>query len=245
MSESVNWPARLALWLALLTALLLVILGPGYRLGWLDLSLVFRKLFPVVTWVAAGAAALALIGLVTARGGRGGAVTAIVALAVAAAAASVPLGMRYQSRQVPPIHDISTDLIDPPRFEATAKLRKPSENPPDYAGGETANAQRGAYPDLQTIRIRKPATEVFQAAQAVVMELGWALQAADPETGIIEATDTTAWFGFRDDVVIRIRAAPSVTEVDVRSKSRVGVSDLGANADRIRAFRDRLVGRLL
>lgn len=245
MSDSINWPARLALWLALAAALTVLLLGPAYRLEWLDLGLIFRKAFPVVTWGALAAGVLALIGLVTARGRRGGTVSALLALVLAGGAASVPLGMRYQARQVPPIHDISTDLVEPPGFDVTGAQRTDDDNPPEYAGQEVANAQRQAYPDLQTIRLRNSPDEVFQAAQAVVLELGWALQAADPEAGKIEATDRTLWFGFRDDIVIRIRPAPSVTEVDVRSKSRVGRSDLGVNAARIRRFRDELVGRLL
>ena len=157
----------------------------------------------------------------------------------------MPLGIRWQAQRVPAIHDISTDVVAPPEFVAVAALRRNAPNPITYDGPETARKQQEAYPDLQTMRISSEASTVHAAALAVVAELGWELQADMVEAGRIEATETTAWFGFADDVVIRVRAAAAVTEVDVRSKSRVGNSDLGVNARRIREFRQHLLAKLI
>ena len=109
-----------------------------------------------------------------------------------------------------------------------------------YFAGETAARQVTAYPDIKTIVIQAPAEQVFARAQATARDMGWEIVASVPAEGRIEATATTAWIGFEDDIVIRIVSTGAETRVDLRSKSRVGRSDLGMNASRIRAFRDRL-----
>jgi hypothetical protein len=143
----------------------------------------------------------------------------------------------------PPIHDISTDAVDPPAYVAILPLRADAPNTTVYGGSEgmtherLAQLQTEAYPDLQTLTIDEPPDQVFERALAAVDELGWELVAAVPEEGRIEATDTTFWFRFKDDVVIRIRpAAGSGTTVDARSLSRVGGGDAGTNARRLRSF---------
>ena len=144
---------------------------------------------------------------------------------------------------IPPIHDISTDLENPPEFVDVLPLRGTNSNPTVYGTGnrnmtpdEHAQRQREAYPDVVTQRFNEPASTVFERASAAVDALGWELVAAVPEEGRIEATDTTFWFRFKDDIVIRIAETPEGTILDARSTSRVGLSDVGKNAARLRAF---------
>jgi len=145
---------------------------------------------------------------------------------------------------LPAIHDISTDLDRPPAFTAGVPLRAGAPNPMAYPGPEVAAKQRAGYPDLGPILVARPLAATYRAALAVVAELGWELVVASPGTRRIEATDTTAWFGFTGDIVVRIQPAGDGARVDVRSRSRVGRSDLGANAERIRRFRTRLQAAL-
>ncbi len=156
------------------------------------------------------------------------------------------LALRPASSGAPPIHDLSTDLSNPPAFDRIIALRAAdgAKNPPEYAGAETAAAQAKAFPDLKTLVLVQPRDEVFAAAQATARDLGWEIAASDVALGRIEATETTRWFHFRDDIVIRISTSGTGTAVDVRSKSRVGQGDMGANAARIRAFLDGLQARL-
>ncbi len=146
-----------------------------------------------------------------------------------------------------PIHDISTDTDNPPQFVEVAKLRAPNENPAEYAGPETAAIQQAAYPDIDTLSLLVDYSTAFEAALQVAGDMGWEIVAADvnldgnDSLGRIEATATTPYVGFKDDVVIRIQAGPDETLVDVRSKSRIGRGDMGVNARRIREFGNRLL----
>ncbi|MGM8888058.1 DUF1499 domain-containing protein, partial [Psychrobacter sp. 1U2] len=144
------------------------------------------------------------------------------------------------AKSVPPIHDISTDLINPPEFVAIAPLRADAPNPVEYAGEETAEQQRNAYPELQTLTYTQSKSELIKATEQAADNLGWDLVNVDASTGIVEATDSTMWFGFKDDIVIRVTDKGGEHLVDIRSKSRVGGSDLGTNAERIRSFIDEL-----
>jgi hypothetical protein len=143
---------------------------------------------------------------------------------------------------MPRIHDISTDVVTPPPFVAILPLRKGAPNPAMYGGPETAAKQRQAYPDLNTLVLDIPPAEAFDRALATARKLGWEIVAAVPGEGRIEATDTTFWFGFTDDIVVRIAPAGNRSLVDVRSVSRVGLSDVGTNARRIRAYLRKLAG---
>lgn len=135
----------------------------------------------------------------------------------------------------PPIHDITTDTADPPVFEEAYKKRGDGSNSLKIVD-ETIEAQREAYPDLATLVTNSSIEETFERAAATARELGWDIYNEDLNAGVIEAVDTTAIMGFKDDVVIRLRTNADGTLVDLRSVSRVGVSDLGANAARIRSF---------
>lgn len=154
-----------------------------------------------------------------------------------------PEGVNY-----PPIHDISTDRVTPPAFVAVLPLRSDAPNPTVYGTSEgmtpekLAQMTEEAYPDLVTRRYSAPIGATFADAVAAVDALGWELVAADENVGRIEATATTFWFRFKDDVVIRIVGSEQESIVDARSTSRVGRGDVGANANRLRAFFDMLDG---
>ena len=136
----------------------------------------------------------------------------------------------------PPIHDITTDTEDPPLFVTAPEQRGDGTNPLDIKP-DSIEAQQQAYPDVQTIRTDLPIEAAFDRALAVTTELGWEVYHQDLNAGMIEAVDTTAIMGFKDDVVIRLRTNAEGTLLDLRSVSRVGVGDIGANAKRIRNFR--------
>jgi uncharacterized protein (DUF1499 family) len=175
-----------------------------------------------------GAAGLVTTRASTGREGRASAKTGVLlgALLVGCIAVAAAPG-----RGLPRINDITTDPADPPTFADPAR---------SYPGEEFARAQRAAYPDLAPIALAMPPEAAFAAARAAAGELGWAIVSEDAASGTIEATDTTAIFRFVDDVAIRVRPDGDGARVDVRSKSRDGQGDLGANAARIRAFRVEL-----
>jgi uncharacterized protein (DUF1499 family) len=166
----------------------------------------------------------------------------IGAFALGAAAAFVPWKLQHDARAVPPIHDITTDTEHPPPLVALLARRAGAPNSADYGGRKIAEAQRKAYPDIAPLMLALPPQVAFTRALDVARELGWDVAAADAASGRIEATATTLWFGFQDDVVIRVSPAAAGSRVDVRSVSRVGRSDLGTNAARVRAFLANLRG---
>jgi len=228
-------PAHFALLLGVVAALLLLAAGPGTRLEVWD----FRTGFQLMRWAAfAGlaAAALAAVMLLLPRTRRAGLVALVVALALGLGTAFVPWYALRQARALPPIHDITTDTGRPPQFVAILPLRANAPNPATYGGPDVARAQIGAYPDLRTHRMDAAPADAFKRALQAARGMGWEVVAADAAAGRIEATDTTFWFGFKDDVVIRVEAEGAGSRVDVRSVSRVGVGDAGANATRIRAY---------
>jgi uncharacterized protein (DUF1499 family) len=152
-----------------------------------------------------------------------------------AALVSIPALQVARAAGAPPIHDVSTDTADPPAFVAAIALRAAAgaANPAEYGGPDVAALQRRAFPDIQPLVMNAPPAQAFERVLSQVRALGWDVSAADPAEGRIEAVDTTFFFGFKDDVVIRLRPVPGGTRVDVRSTSRVGVGDAGTNAARI------------
>ena len=145
--------------------------------------------------------------------------------------------------RAPVIHDISTDMTDPPAFEAAAAERGEGENSVHYAGEAVARLQRQAYPDVRALVLQAPLADVLTQAEALCREQGWRVLAVEPARGRIEAVAETTFFGFRDDVVIRVSETGDGTQVDMRSASRVGKSDLGANAKRIHQYLQALAQR--
>jgi uncharacterized protein (DUF1499 family) len=144
---------------------------------------------------------------------------------------------------VPVIHNISTDTLDPPTFDKLVAVREAEgANPLAYDAEVLAEQQQEAYPDVMTLASTQSTDQLFAQALSVLQDLGIEVVNEDAAAGVIEATDTTFWFGFKDDVVVRIRDTANGSIVDVRSVSRVGRSDLGANAKRIRAILRGLEG---
>jgi len=115
-------------------------------------------------------------------------------------------------------------------------LRAAAPNPASYGGPEVAAAQKNGYPDIHPRDVALTPAETFARALAVSKAMDWEIVDADGGKGVIEATATTRWFGFKDDVVIRITPMATGSRIDMRSVSRVGRSDVGANAARIRTF---------
>ncbi|MGK0500401.1 MAG: hypothetical protein ACJAYG_002051 [Oceanicoccus sp.] len=133
------------------------------------------------------------------------------------------------------IHNISTDLDTPPQFVAAVEQRGSDSNPLEYTA-EVAAIQSEAFPTVSSINSTLSVEQALQQAEKVATELGWDIYALSAPEGRIEAVETTFWFGFKDDIVIRVKADDSGSQIDLRSVSRVGKGDMGANAKRILAF---------
>ena len=220
--------------ISLIAVLLVALAGPLYKFGLIDLATAFTGFkFGVFT----GIAALILLGIqLLFKRNTASIGSVLISAVLAITAIAIPLSMMNTAKNVPPIHDISTDLVNPPAFVAIAPLRADAPNPAAYDGIETAEQQRSAYPDLQTLRYDQTQPELIAASTQAIENLGWELVNIDADKGIVEATDTTAWFGFKDDVVVRVTDNENERLVDIRSKSRIGGSDLGKNAARIHGF---------
>lgn len=150
-----------------------------------------------------------------------------------------------ENLDAPRIYDITTDTRDPPRYRVVFSLRGEGDHSPEYGGEAVAAQQRGAeiYRDIRPLYLEMPLQRAIELAAQVVGDLGWKLVALEPQNGHLEAVARSAWLGLAGDVVVRIKSVDGGTRVDVRSSSRVGASDLGANARRIRRFLEELGAR--
>lgn len=260
MAKVRDFWVRAALALALALPVYFAALALSVKFGVLDWQVGFGQLTIQVGPLAIlGVLAFAVIGLLLAlivpprRGRR----LALAALLVPVLAALAVAGFVRTAQSVPPIHDISTDLLDPPAFSTAvleARAQTPGGNGVDLnekrvpttpqkrfgpaEGRLSRELQVEAYADIQPIRLAAAPEEALKSVEAAARKVGLEIGAVDPAAGRVEATATSFWYGFKDDVVIRVRAAPGGggSVVDVRSTSRVGISDLGANAERIRAL---------
>jgi uncharacterized protein (DUF1499 family) len=239
LTNTGKWIVTIGCVAAVASAAAMLLSGPGYRLDLWH----FRTGFTIVRWafwVAAAGAVLSLLGLILARGRPGKTlVAALAGIAVGAAAAYVPWSLKQTVDALPLIHDITTDVDNPPQFVAVAKLRKEGDDPVAYDGPEVAAQQRKAYPDLVPEVVAADRDAVFKAAEAAVRAMKLDLVEASIAEGRIEATHTSFFYGFTDDMVIRVVADGAGARLDVRSKSRVGRSDVGQNARRIRLFLEK------
>jgi uncharacterized protein (DUF1499 family) len=232
--------AAWALWLAIAAAVVLALAGPLFRMDITGLLTSFSilRFTPIA---AIGVILIALAGFAESRvlGDGKGSLKAVGAIVLAGIVIAMPLSQKIRATGVPPIHDITTDTANPPAFVDVLPLRKDAANPADYekdGGAKTAAMQEKAYPDIKTLDMAVPADQAFDKALGVAKSMGWDIVAQSKPEGRIEATDTTFWFGFKDDIVIRIQSADSGSRVDIRSESRIGLSDIGVNAKRVRAF---------
>jgi len=225
----------------LLGALVLLLSGYGYQWGWWELGTAF-------TWLLPGSGVLALIGFSLAiifgfarwnnhvlRGVKPAMLGVVISLAVIGT-----IGYWFnEAQQYPPIHDISTDIANPPVFRNIVALRADAPNDTTYGDKEKAQTQQEAYPDIKTLYLDESYSRAFDRALGAAEQMPWEeIVTADKEAGLIEAVDKLAWFGFKDDVVIRVDTAETAkrSKIDVRSVSRIGRGDIGVNAQRIRDY---------
>lgn len=226
-------------------AILLALAGYGYQWNWWELGTAF-------TWLLPGSGVLALIGFSLAvvfgfarrnNPQMGGAGLVAVALVLSIGVMST-LGYWFtEAQKYPPIHDISTDIENPPTFRDIVPLRADASNDTTYGDEEKADMQREAYPEVETLYLEVEYDEAFDRALAAAEQMPWEeIVTQDREAGLIEAYDKLPWFGFIDDVVIRLDSADtnSQIKIDVRSVSRLGRGDIGVNAHRIRKYLEKV-----
>lgn len=242
MSSSEKLNFALVKWgtvLSVTGALTVIFSGYGYQWGWWHFSFGF-SLIPWGTGGAIVGGLIATIGLFRMSEKTKNYVIAGALGIVLAVAALGNIAYWYNEVQqgYPPIHDISTDLEDPPEFNAIAPLRADAPNPVKYAGEETAEIQRSFYPDLESVTVGFEYNEAYNRALEAARDMPWEIVDENREQGRIEAFEKLAWFGFIDDVVIRVDTTSdgAGTKIDIRSKSRIGRGDLGVNAKRIRSY---------
>ncbi len=229
--------------------------GPlGVWLGMTDFRTGFsilQRVNPIANQVAIGALVITILafsGLLVFRLGNSTRLATLALLGTVAAGLAyyVPESFR-PTPGTPPIHDISTDTVNPPAYVAIAPLRADAANSMVYGSGSLTDGteltpellgqlQREAYPDIVPQRFNEPVDVIFTRAVTAAESLGWDIVAAARSDGRIEATDTTFWFRFKDDVVIYITREGDETVLNARSLSRVGVGDVGKNAARLREF---------
>ena len=231
------WARRMALFSLAAAGLAIIIL----RSGLLEIG-------PALTTFI-GALALAVVALLLAlaafvviwREGLDGMGYALTAIGIGVALLAYPTYLVAKSYKLPWIYDITTDPLDPPRYEALARIRPRDANPIIYAGLSAAELQRAAYPDIETLDAEASVQASYEAALAVITKRRWRIVEQRPpqpprREGRIEAVARTPIMGFRDDVVVRVRADGGGSRIDVRSSSRYGAFDFGANAARVRAL---------
>ncbi len=200
-------------------------------------------LFFLMPAIAALALLLGLIGLLRTRPRqrRGGASQAWGGVLLSTAILGVVFVLTYGATEAPPIHDITTNLDEPPIFLAAASEDSRGAGFAYPSGGAgVPDLQRLGYPDLGTLRLDISRHEALRRVRHAAADMGWELIGGDDESESIEFADTTSWFRFVDFVAVRVRDDDAGAAVDVRSVSQVGVGDLGKNANRIRRFLDRL-----
>jgi uncharacterized protein (DUF1499 family) len=250
-----SW-VSLALFASLLVPVYFLIASLGTKFGVFDWTVGFGQMTYVWGVRVLGAAALlALIALLLALfvSPRRGIASALVALAIPLAGIGYGAYVRNATQGIPPIHDISTDLSDPPAFSQAvidARAAVPQANDLDLLNKRTGDGrafidlQRQAYGDIVPIETPVAPGMAWDMALALAQEQGWEIGRTDSDAGVIEATATSFWYGFVDDIVIRVRATEQGSRLDMRSVSRVGRSDIGANAARMRPYLAELRARL-
>ena len=225
------WHRRITLTLAAVAVLLLLTSGPGTRVGLWPFQVGFG-MFAGALLTGLAAAGAAIVGLASPRLRSRSGLLLAAALVLGAASAAVPLDYVRRVKRLPYINDITTDTWRPPQF-----------SPPKGYQSHFPELQRIGYPDLGPIEVPLPPARAFARAAEIARGQGWEITALEERAGRIQAVVTTRWFGFKDDVVIRITPGGAGSRVDMRSKSRVGRSDVGTNASRIEEFLARMRGR--
>jgi hypothetical protein len=235
-SKLAIWARRMAFFSLAATVLAIIIVRSG-----------ILEIKPALATFA-GALAMAAIALVLAfaafaviwKDGLEGMGEALSAIAIGIALLAYPAYLGVKALKLPWIYDVTTDPIDPPRYEVLARIRPRDANPIIYAGLSAAELQRSAYPDIETLDQDASPKSAYDAALAVMTKRKWnVLLKRAPEgrrDGQIEAVARSPIMGFRDDIVVRIRAIRDGSRIDARSSSRYGTFDFGSNAARIRSL---------
>jgi uncharacterized protein (DUF1499 family) len=228
------WTRRIAK-LTIVAAVLVLIAGPLIKFG-----LPWKAglgTFAISAIIAGIGGIICLIALLRRRGGT----LPVLAAAAGLAAFAIPAAIIAEGRTKPPIHDLTTDTANAPQFIAiTPELRGKDSNTIVYDPALAAK-QAKAYPTLRPLVVADAPDAAFTEALAAARARGWAIVATRAPTRI-EATDTVPWWGFKDDIVVRLTPEGAGTRIDVRSTSRVGVGDLGVNAKRISDYLAKIRG---
>jgi uncharacterized protein (DUF1499 family) len=234
------WARRFALFSLAATVIAVIIV----RSGALDIVPALSTLAGALVLAAVAILMALAAGVVIWREGVGGVQQVVTALLIGLALIAYPAYLGVKAYRLPAIYDVTTDPIDPPRFEAIARLRPRDANPVTYAGLYTAEQQRAAYSDIEPDLTDSSPQEAYNAALKIITKRKWHIvdarppQGATPREGRIEAIALTPLLGFREDVAVRVRATPEGARIDIRSASRYGRHDLGENAARVRALID-------
>jgi hypothetical protein len=253
VSRLAIWARRIALFSLAATFVAIIIV----RSGALDIVPALSTLAGALLLACLSILLAFAAGIVIWQHGVGGGRQAVTALLIGGALIAYPAYLGINASRLPAIYDITTDPIDPPQFDAIARLRPRDANPVTYAGLYAAEQQHGAYSDIEPDDTTSTPQEAFAAAMKVIAKRKWhvvdsrppqaalprvidarAAQSSAVRDGIIEAVARTPILGFRDDVVVRIRPTIDGARIDVRSASRYGRHDLGTNAKRVRSLID-------
>jgi hypothetical protein len=242
VSRLASWSRNLAVFSVVAVLVSIVIV----RFGFLEIKPALATFF--------GALAIAVISILFGiagaiaiwQNGSRGISRILLAFLINALLLAYPAYLAVQYRKLPPIYDITTDPVDPPRFDALARLRTgEGTNPAVYAGLYSAEQQRIAYPDIETVELEVPVLRAYELSLRLVTRRKWLVIDERPptlprRTGRIEAVARTPIMGFREDVSIRVTADGEDSRVDIRSASRYFDSDFGSNAARVRKLIDDL-----
>jgi hypothetical protein len=242
VSGLASWSRNLAVFGVVVVLVSIIIV----RFGFLEIKPAIATFFGAL----ACAGLSIVVGLIGAaaiwQNGARGIDRILLAFLIDAVLLAYPAYLALQYRRLPAIHDITTDPIDPPRFEALARLRSgDGANSAVYAGLYSAEQQRIAYPDIETVELELPVQRAYEIALQLVTKRKWLVideRAPQPprRIGRIEAVARTPIMGFREDVSIRVTPDDEDSRVDIRSSSRYFESDLGSNAARVRKLIDDL-----
>lgn len=233
---------KIALFVALAGLVAVALMLFGGRLGLWEPIVgfgLYRTYLNPLGAVIAGLGVLAVV-IHALRKERSGVVAGAVATVIGLACLT-PLiaGTLNPKPRAAPIHDISTDTVNPPAFEVLDETRSGARNSLEYGGAEVAAAQAASYPDIAPLETDLPPDAAYERALKVAEDMGWGIVAADAKRLRFEATARTSVFYFADDVVVVVTAQEDGSRVDTRGVSRVGRSDQGVNAARIRAFQEQ------